>query len=246
MSRPLIAGNWKMNGSGKNIAELMKKLLELQCKSDIVIFPPYVYIPQVVTALSDKAIAVGAQDVCEYNFGAYTGEVSSEMLKDIGCTYCLVGHSERRGIYGEDNSKVASKFYQASLAGLKPILCLGETLEQKKKGETLGLICEQIDAILDRAGKNSLSNAVIAYEPIWAIGTGETASADQAQEVHAALRARLQQLDADLAETTPILYGGSVKANNASELFAQPDIDGGLVGGASLKADEFNTICASV
>ncbi len=239
MSRPLIAGNWKMNGSGKNIAELMKKLLELQCKSDIVIFPPYVYIPQVVTALSDKAIAVGAQDVCEYNFGAYTGEVSSEMLKDIGCTYCLVGHSERRGIYGEDNSKVASKFYQASLAGLKPILCLGETLEQKKKGETLGLICEQIDAILDRAGKNSLSNAVIAYEPIWAIGSGKPADASEIQLVHQYIRSKI----GDSGLGSKILYGGSVTPANTMQLLEKPDIDGLLVGGASLDAVAFSEIC---
>jgi len=239
MRRPLIAGNWKMNGSGKNIAELVKKLLDLHCESDIIIFPPYVYIPQVVTALSNKAIAVGAQDVCEYNFGAYTGEVSSEMLKDIGCTYCLVGHSERRNLYGEDNSKVANKFYQASLAGLKPILCLGETLEQREKGETLDLICEQIDAILDCAGKNSLSNAVIAYEPIWAIGSGKPADANEIQLVHQYIRSKI----GDSSLGSKILYGGSVTPANTMQLLEKPDIDGLLVGGASLDAVAFSEIC---
>ena len=239
MRRSLVAGNWKMNGDKKNIATLVAGLLDLECKADVIVFPPYVYIPQVLASLSDTVIAVGAQNVSERKVGAYTGEVSSEMLRDIGCQYCLVGHSERRSLYGENDRQVAKKFHQAQLAGLKPILCLGETLKQREKGKTFDLISAQIDTVLDCAGVNSLSDAIIAYEPVWAIGTGKPATIDQIQLVHQYIR---EKLGASGVKTR-ILYGGSVTPANTAELLFQADIDGVLVGGASLDIDTFNEMC---
>lgn len=239
MRRPLVAGNWKMNGDKKNIATLVAGLLDLECKADVIVFPPYVYIPQVLAGLSDTVIAVGAQNVSERKVGAYTGEVSSEMLRDIGCQYCLVGHSERRSFYGENDRQVAEKFYQAQLAGLKPVLCLGETLKQREQGETLGLISAQIDTVLDCAGASCFSDAIIAYEPIWAIGTGKPAAVDQIQLVHQYIREKLGEFGAK----TRILYGGSVTSANTAELLDQADIDGILVGGASLDIGAFNEMC---
>lgn len=239
MRRSLVAGNWKMNGDKKNIATLVAGLLDLECKADVIVFPPYVYIPQVLASLSDTVIAVGAQNVSERKVGAYTGEVSSEMLRDIGCQYCLVGHSERRSLYGENDRQVAEKFYQAQLAGLKPILCLGETLKQREQGETLGLISAQIDTVLDCAGVSCFSDAIVAYEPIWAIGTGKSAAVDQIQLVHQYIREKLGEFGAK----TRILYGGSVTPANTAELLSQADIDGILVGGASLDIGAFSEMC---
>jgi triosephosphate isomerase len=239
MRHPLVAGNWKMNGDSEAVATLVTGLLGIRCKAEIAVFPPYVYIPSVVMALKDSTIAVGGQNASEYETGAYTGEVSPLMLSDTGCQYALVGHSERRSLYGETDRQIAAKFAAVKAAGLVPVLCVGETLDQRNRGETLGVIAAQVDAVIEHVGMNAVCEAVIAYEPVWAIGTGQTASAEQAQEVHRAIR---QQLGGS-GEKTRILYGGSVKSANAAELFGQPDIDGALVGGASLDADEFAEIC---
>lgn len=228
-----------MNGNHESIAALIASLLEIRSDADVVIFPPYVYIPLVVAGIEGTDISVGAQNLSEQHSGAFTGEVSGEMLREVGCRYTIVGHSERRSIYGETNHQVAEKFAAAQLGGLIPVLCVGETLEQREQGETPAVIAAQIDAVIKGSGLSAVCEAVIAYEPVWAIGTGKTASAEQAQVVHQAIR---QQLG-DSGAKTRILYGGSVKAANASELFMQPDVDGALVGGASLDAKEFNEIC---
>ena len=238
MRRPLVAGNWKMHGSCESIAALLAGLPKLG-GVEVVVCPPYVYLPEVIAALHDTDIGVGAQNVSEQQQGAYTGEVSADMLRDIGCRYAIVGHSERRTLYGENDAQVAAKFMAAQAEGLVPILCVGETLAQREQGETLTVINSQLDAVIQAAGIKAVCSAVIAYEPVWAIGTGKTATAEQAQEVHQAIR---QQLGAN-GEGTRVLYGGSVKAANAAELFAQPDIDGALVGGASLNSAEFGEIC---
>ncbi|MEH6616603.1 MAG: triose-phosphate isomerase [Porticoccus sp.] len=239
MRHPLVAGNWKMNGDHKSIAALITGLLEVCSEAEVAIFPPFVYIPVVVAGIEGSDISVGAQNVSEHYSGAFTGEVSGEMLREAGCRYVIVGHSERRSIYGETNQQVAEKFSAAQAGGLIPVLCVGETLEQREQGETLDVIVAQVDAVINSSGLDAVCNAVIAYEPVWAIGTGRTASAEQAQVVHQAIR---QQLGGSGAGTR-ILYGGSVKASNAAELFLQPDVDGALVGGASLDAKEFNEIC---
>ncbi|MEH6468500.1 MAG: triose-phosphate isomerase [Porticoccus sp.] len=239
MRHPLVAGNWKMNGDHESIDALIAGLLEMRSEAEVAIFPPYVYIPVVVAEIEGSDISVGAQNVSEHYSGAFTGEVSGEMLREVGCRYVIVGHSERRSIYGETNQQVAEKFSAAQAGGLIPVLCVGETLEQREQGETLDVIAAQVDAVINSSGLDAVCNAVIAYEPVWAIGTGRTASAEQAQVVHQAIR---QQLG-DSGTSTRILYGGSVKASNAAELFSQPDVDGALVGGASLDAKEFNEIC---
>jgi triosephosphate isomerase len=195
--------------------------------------------------IKSSAIALGAQSVCAEGVGAFTGEVSASMLKDVGCTYVIVGHSERRAIYREDDALVARKFIAAQSQGLIPILCVGETLEERERGETTRVVSRQLGAVLDVAGAQSLANAVVAYEPVWAIGTGKTATPEQAQDVHAHIRAEIGRSDAKIAAALRILYGGSVKAANAREIFAMADVDGGLIGGASLKADEFLKICAA-
>jgi triosephosphate isomerase len=239
MRHPLVAGNWKMNGDSQSIAALIAGLLDVRCKADLVVFPPHVYIPQVIAAVGGSNIVVGGQNASEYKTGAYTGEVSCQMLRDIGCQYVIVGHSERRSIYGETSQCVAEKFVAAQLVGLTPILCVGETLEQREQGETLAVISAQIDAVVSCAGLDAVCDGVIAYEPVWAIGTGKTATAEQAQLVHQDIRRQLGELGAKAR----ILYGGSVKAANAAELFLQRDIDGALVGGASLDVGEFSEIC---
>jgi triosephosphate isomerase len=194
--------------------------------------------------LKGSGVALGAQSVCAEAQGAFTGEVSAAMLKDVGCRYVLVGHSERRQLYGESDELVARKFVAAQSQGLVPVLCVGETLEEREAGQTLAVISRQMDAVLTVSGVAALGQAVVAYEPVWAIGTGRTATPEQAQEVHATIRSKIAGVDATIGGLVRILYGGSVKASNARELFAMPDIDGGLVGGASLKADEFARICA--
>jgi len=206
---------------------------------------PFPYLGQVSAALSGGPIAWGAQDVSEHDAGAYTGEVSGAMLKEFGCRFAIVGHSERRSLYGEDDSRVAAKFIAAQRAGLTPILCVGETLEQRERGETENVVGRQLDAVLAAAGSAALANAALAYEPVWAIGTGRNATAQQAQDVHAFIRARLAARDRGLAQRVTIVYGGSVKPGNAGELFAMRDVDGGLIGGASLVAEDFIAICAA-
>ena len=239
MRKPLVAGNWKMHGSRAFVADLLMGLSGGSNAVEVAVFPPYVLLPQAAGILAGKAIACGAQNVSEYTSGAYTGEVAGSMLAELGCQYVLVGHSERRSIYDESNEQVAAKFAAAQSENLIPVLCVGETLEQREQGETLQVVSGQIETVIAVTGLDAVCNAVIAYEPVWAIGTGMTASPEQAQEVHRAIR---QQLG-ELGGKTRILYGGSVKAANAAELFAQPDIDGALVGGASLDAAEFNEIC---
>jgi triosephosphate isomerase len=239
MQHSLIAGNWKMNGSKKKLSDLAEQLFSLECDADVVIFPPNVYICDAVEAFSGASIAVGAQDVSENSRGAYTGEISSEMLIDIGCEYCIVGHSERRSLFGEDNLKIAGKFYQASEAGLIPILCLGETFNQREKDETLDVITDQLNAVVEYTGKVLSSDLVIAYEPVWAIGSGKSASTDQIKIVHQYIRRKLQEKGL----SARILYGGSVTPENTKELLEESDIDGLLVGGASLDAKSFVQIC---
>ena len=210
---------------------------------DSVVCVPYPYLAQAKTALSGSHIRWGAQDVHQLEKGAYTGEVSADMLKDFGCSYVIVGHSERRCIYGETSLMVAGKLAAAQNAGLTPILCVGETLQDRESGNTEAVVSEQLDAVIELCGVAALRHAVVAYEPVWAIGTGKTASPDQAQAVHAFIRQRVADANASVAERLQILYGGSVKPANAAELFAMPDIDGGLIGGASLVAEEFLAIC---
>lgn len=246
MRRPLVAGNWKMHGSRAESARLLEALVEAcdRIGSEVLVCPPLVYLADAGRSLKNSPIALGAQDVCaEVGHGAFTGEVSGAMLKDVGCTYTLVGHSERRVLYGENDHLVARKFVAAQMAGLTPVLCIGETLAERESGLTEAVVTRQLSAVLDVAGISAFAQAVVAYEPVWAIGTGQTATAGQAQAVHRVIRDRLALQDATIAGSIRLLYGGSVKAANAAELFAQPDIDGGLVGGASLHADEFVKIC---
>ncbi len=247
MRRPLVAGNWKMNGSRERVRALVNGIqagIGSVERAEVAVCPPFVYIPQVAELLAGSPIALGAQNVCDHaEEGAYTGEIAGSMLAELGCRYVIVGHSERRNLYGESDELVARRFAAARKAGLVPILCVGELLEERERGETEAVVARQLDAVLALEGAAAFRDAVIAYEPVWAIGTGRTATPEQAQEVHAFIRARLAVHDPGVAEAARILYGGSVKGSNAADLFAQPDIDGGLIGGASLKADEFLTIC---
>jgi len=244
----LVAGNWKMNGSRSANAALVvaiKAGLD-RCKDvEICVCPPAPYLES-VGAIAGSPIALGAQNVCDQEKpGAFTGEIHASMLVDVGCHYAIVGHSERRALYGEDDSKVAQKFRVAQAHKLTPILCVGETLAERESSQTEKVLSRQLNAVLELCGIASFASAVIAYEPVWAIGTGRTATPAQAQEAHAFLRGMLRDRDARIAALTRILYGGSVKGDNARELFSGADVDGGLIGGASLKADEFLTICAA-
>jgi triosephosphate isomerase len=214
--------------------------------AEVVVFPPFPYLQLVRSKAGGTGIAWGGQDVNPYPQGAHTGEVSADMLKEFGCRYVLVGHSERRAMYGDSNAAVAAKFVAAQQTGLVPVLCVGETIEQRQAGETETVVAAQLDAVLDAAGARCFASAVVAYEPVWAIGTGHTATPDQAQAIHAFIRNKLATLDDTIASQLRILYGGSVKGSNAADLFARDDIDGGLVGGASLTAEEFLAICRSV
>lgn len=249
MRRPLVAGNWKMNGSRASVAALIS---EITAKAnnlngvDVAVCPPYVYLDQIVNAVKGGKIRVGGQDLSVHASGAYTGEVSAPMLLDVGATAVIVGHSERRTYHQETDELVVQKCLAAVNAGLMPIVCVGETLKQREANRTEEVIGGQLAALLaTEESKSALISSVIAYEPVWAIGTGKTATPEQAQEVHAFIRARLAKYDAELASKMRILYGGSVKAENAAELFAMPDIDGGLIGGASLNAGDFLAICAA-
>ena len=246
MRRKLVIGNWKMFGRlARNQALLDGVLAGVRDlnNTDCAVCVPYPYLAQVQSLLQGSNIAWGAQNLSHHDEGAYTGEVAGGMLAEFGCKYVLIGHSERRGLYHESDETVAMKFDAALKVGLKPVLCVGETLDEREAGITEEVVARQLDAILNRAGVKALANAVVAYEPVWAIGTGKTASPDQAQAVHAFIRQRLAKLDGQVAQGLCILYGGSVKAANASELFAKADIDGGLIGGASLVAEDFVAIC---
>jgi triosephosphate isomerase len=245
MRQPLVAGNWKMNGSLNSIAVLLEGIkagMDSVTTAEMAVCPPYVYIPAVATLIGGASISLGAQDVSDQEAGAYTGEVAPAMLTDVGCKYAIVGHSERRSIYAESDEFTASKFAAARKAGLVPILCVGELLEEREQGITEQVVSRQLDAVIELEGVAALAHAVIAYEPVWAIGTGKTASPDQAQEVHAFIRGKLAALDTVVAEKVRILYGGSMNAGNAAELLAMADIDGGLIGGASLKPADFLAI----
>jgi triosephosphate isomerase len=246
MRRKLVAGNWKMHGALSQNAGLLDAVCNGAAsltKVDCVVCVPFPYLAQAQQKLSGSNVKWGAQDVHQLDKGAYTGEVSAAMLRDFGCSYVIVGHSERRAYYNESSHLVAEKFLAAQQAGIIPILCVGETLEQREGGITEAIVAEQLDALINLGGVQVLHNAVVAYEPVWAIGTGKTATSAQAQAVHAFIRQRVASHDGQIASGLCILYGGSVKANNAVELFAMPDIDGGLIGGASLVADDFLAIC---
>lgn len=247
MRQPMVAGNWKMNGSSDSVKELIKgiKAGVSEANAEVVVCPPFVYISAVAEAITGTAIKLGAQNMCDQDAGAYTGEVSGPMLKDVGCEYVIIGHSERRAMYGETDEVTAVKYSAVLKNGLKPIFCIGETLEEREQGITEQVVARQLDAILKTAGVASLANAVLAYEPVWAIGTGKTATPEQAQQVHAFIRSKIAKEDAVIAEGLRILYGGSMNPANAAELRSQPDIDGGLIGGASLKADDFLAICVA-
>jgi triosephosphate isomerase len=237
-----------MNGSRAENDPLLDGLvsrLSPDAAAEVVVCPPFVYLPDVVRALRDSSVAVGAQDVCAETAGAYTGEVSAAMLRDVGCRYAIVGHSERRALYAESEMLVARKFAAALGRELTPILCVGEQLSDRESGRTREVVARQLDAVVELCGIQAFARAVIAYEPVWAIGTGRTASPEQAQEVHAFIRGRLAERDGTIAGSLRVLYGGSVKAANAAELFGQPDVDGGLIGGASLQAQEFAAIVAA-
>lgn len=246
MRTPLVAGNWKMNGSRESVAALTADVAAGAAQLsdvEVLVCPPYVYIPQVAEAIGDAPVALGAQDVYLEADGAYTGEISGSMLVDCGCRYVIVGHSERRALLGETDGIVTRKFLAAQKNGLTPILCVGETLDERQNDSTLTVIAAQFNAVVEAAGIEAFANAVVAYEPVWAIGTGETATPEQAQEVHAALRAMAAKRSAKIAADLRLLYGGSMKPSNAAELLAMSDIDGGLIGGASLNADDFLAIC---
>jgi len=241
----LVAGNWKMNGSPTANAALIEGIRAGMPESDtveLVICPPFPYLAAAAALVAGSRLKLGAQTVSEHAAGAYTGETAGAMLRDVGCEFVLVGHSERRALYGESSDAVAAKYVAAQSAGLRPVLCVGETLAEREAGDTERVIGEQLKAVLDSAGVGSLANAVIAYEPVWAIGTGKTASPQQAQDVHAYIRRLVSTRDEAVAGAVQILYGGSVKGDNAAGLFSMPDIDGGLIGGASLKSDDFLAI----
>ena len=244
MRQTMVAGNWKMNGTTNSVRELVSGIkagLDGQ-SAEIVVCPPFVYVPVVAAEIADSAITLAAQNMSHEDAGAFTGEVSGPMLKDVGCEYVILAHSERRAMYGETDEVAASKYGAALKNNLKPIFCIGETLEEREQGITEDVVARQVDAIIDAEGVASLANAVLAYEPVWAIGTGKTATPEQAQSVHAFIRGRIADQDAGIAEGLRILYGGSMNPGNAAELIAQPDIDGGLIGGASLKSEDFLAI----
>ena len=246
MRRKLVVGNWKMHGRLASNKALLDSVIagvrELK-GADFAVCVPYPYLAQAQTLLQGSNISWGAQNLSQYEEGAFTGAIAPGMLVDFGCRYVLIGHSERRGLFHESNEIAAEKFDAAVKAGLTPIFCVGETLEEREAGETEQAVAAQLDAVLDREGVKGVSKAVWAYEPVWAIGTGKTASPAQAQAVHAFIRQRVAQQDSQVAQGLCILYGGSVKAGNAAELFSMPDIDGGLIGGAALVADDFVSIC---
>ena len=246
MRQPLVAGNWKMNGSLDSVRELLAGIsggVSPAMKAEVAVCPPYVYLAEVQKQLAGSGVAWGGQNMASETSGAYTGEVAASMLLDFDCKYVIVGHSERRSYYGEDDDLVARKYALARAAGLKPILCVGETLEEREQGVTEEVVGRQLDAVVELEGVAALADGVIAYEPVWAIGTGVTASPEQAQEVHAFIRSRVAVHSAQVADGVQILYGGSMKPDNAKELIAKADIDGGLIGGASLKAEDFLAIC---
>lgn len=249
MRRPLVVGNWKLNGTRVSTQRLLSKFvaeLASEAATEAAVCVPFVFISQVAEQLADTSLFWGSQNVADRDHGAFTGEISASMLKEFGCRFAIIGHSERRHIYGESSALVAERFKQAITNDLQPIVCVGETLEEREKNDTFDVIEKQLSPVLDIAGVESFVNAVIAYEPVWAIGTGRTASTEQAQQVHAYIRKIIAGFDQSIAESLRIIYGGSVTADNAGALFSMADIDGGLIGGASLNAKSFLDIINSV
>jgi triosephosphate isomerase len=247
--RVLVAANWKMHGQKLQNAVLIRTLLASLVNMDIpeiVICPPGIYLPQLQTELENTQLILGAQNLFTQEKGAYTGEISAPMLADYGCRYVIVGHSERRCLFGEDDELIADKFVAAQNSGLNPILCVGESKEQRECGLTENAVTLQVEKVLHKVGVKAFANAVVAYEPVWAIGTGVTASPEQAQSVHQLIRAIIARHDESIAGKLRIIYGGSVNAANAGDLIAQSDVDGALVGGASLVAEDFASICRSM
>ncbi|MES9857375.1 MAG: triose-phosphate isomerase [Sedimenticola sp.] len=248
MRRPLVAGNWKMNGSQESIKKLLGDLKAGAAAvnvAEMALCAPAIYISDTQSQLQGSAIAWGGQDLSTETSGAYTGEIAASMLLDFGCKYVIIGHSERRAYHGEGDQLVAKKYATARAAGLLPILCVGETLEEREQGITEEVVARQLDAVIELEGVAALADGVVAYEPVWAIGTGMTATPEQAQDVHAFIRSRVAAKDSVVAEGLRILYGGSMKPGNAQELIAKPDIDGGLIGGAALNAEDFLAICSA-
>jgi len=248
MRKPLVAGNWKMNGSIDSVKALIEGIKagvgEVK-NTSVAVCAPAIFIPQAQAGLQGSAVAWGGQDLSVHASGAYTGETAASMLLDFGCKYVIVGHSERRSYHGETDELVADKLEAARKAGLVPIFCIGETLDEREQGITEQVVARQISAVINKYGVAALSDSVIAYEPVWAIGTGRTATPEQAQEVHAFIRGLVAKESIEVAGRILILYGGSMKPDNAAELMAKPDIDGGLIGGASLKASDFLAICTA-
>ena len=245
MRRTLIAGNWKMNGSLSSIEELINGIkdgLAEVTNADMAVCPPAVYISKVNELIGDAGLGLGSQNICDQESGAFTGELAPSMLKEFNCSYAIIGHSERRSLYGESDELVAKRFAMAVQSGIIPLFCIGETLEERESGIMEDVVSRQIDAVIDTQGIDAIGQCVIAYEPVWAIGTGVTASPEQAQAAHAFIRSKLAVLSEDVAAKVQILYGGSMNAGNAKELLSQPDIDGGLIGGAALKAADFLAI----
>lgn len=245
MRRKLVIANWKMNGDRAGVDTLLRELSDklTNIESDIVICPPVVYLDQAQRMLADTVIGLGAQNASAQPSGAHTGEIAVPMLQEFGCGHILVGHSERRSLYGETDQDIAEKFKAVLQTDLTPVLCVGESEQERNAGRTEEVVIGQLNAVIEAAGIDSFSRAIVAYEPVWAIGTGNTATPEQAQEVHHAIRQRIARSDERVAEQLPILYGGSVNAENAASLFAMSDIDGGLVGGASLDSEAFTQIC---
>jgi triosephosphate isomerase len=248
MRQKLVAGNWKMHASREMAEALVGGVtagLGEAHDYGVAVCPPFPYLEEVGRLLAGTSVSLGAQSLAAADEGAYTGEVSGAMLADLNCRYVIVGHSERRALYGEDDAVVAAKFLAARRHGLLPILCVGETLEERESGVTETVVGRQLEAVVEAAGAGAFGAAVIAYEPVWAIGTGRTASPEQAQEVHAFIRSLIADKDAKIADSIQVLYGGSVKPANAAEIFSMPDVDGGLIGGASLEAESFVAICSA-
>lgn len=246
MRQKLIVGNWKMHGSRASVKALLADIKQGMATiktARVAVCPPAIFLSEIEVLLTGTPIAWGAQNLCDQPSGAYTGEISADMLLEFGCSYVIVGHSERRALYGEGDALVARKYAQAVKSGLTPIFCVGEQLAEREAGQTEAVVARQLDAVLSHSGVAALREGVVAYEPVWAIGTGKTATPEQAQQVHAFIRERVARHDATIGAGLQILYGGSVKAANATELFRMPDIDGGLIGGASLNAGEFLAIC---
>ena len=245
MRKTIVAGNWKMNASKESVNTLIEGILSgmNEASSEVIVCAPFPYLSQVESLIQGSSLMLGAQNLNVNSAGAYTGEVSADMIKDFGAQHVIVGHSERRSLYGETNTIVAEKTKAAIDAGLTPLLCVGESLEDRESGNTEAIVEEQINTVIDLIGIESFDQVIIAYEPVWAIGTGLTATPEQAQAVHLFIRNLLADSSEKIAQRTPILYGGSMNAGNAADLISCSDIDGGLIGGAALKAEDFLQIC---